>query len=118
MTDDISKQIEEFLARGGKVDVIPSGISSDPIPHTKNVDGKPRSLTKAERETAIKSSLRTYGKFNIRHAKIRMLVDGSLAYGLMVGPKRIGTFYSEEDFFRERQKVYDELGLTFNDGKR
>ena len=119
MIDDISKQIEEYEARGGKINFIPSGVSSDPMPFTtRNESGKPRSLTKAERETVRKSSLRTYGKFNIRHAKIRTLVDGSLAYGLMVGPKRIGTFYSEEDFFRERQKVYDELGLTFNDGKR
>ena len=115
---DRAESVKEFLARGGKIDVIPSGISSAPIPHTKNVDGQPRSLTKEERENARKASLRTYGKFNIRHAKIRKLVDGSFAYALMIASKRFGTFYSEKDFFDARKKAYDELGLKFDDGKR
>ena len=119
MTDDISKQIEEYEARGGKINFIPSGVSSDPIPFTtRNESGKPRALTKAERETARRASLSSYGKFNIRHAKMKTLTDGGLAYGLYIAKKRYGTYYSEEDFFEARQKVYNDLGLTFNDGKR
>lgn len=132
MTDDINKQIEEFLARGGKVtELLPNqkGLEDGGFVSINECSGAPLHLgAQYLREKGLKGSKanklnnelrrpmnahRQPQKYNgnNKHANIKKTVSGK--HQVVVSGVCVGTFEDENDALEARQKKREALGMHF-----
>ena len=97
VSDDISKQIEEFLARGGKPVEGPAGASG-----------------KVEHTTFGNNSKPTYKlpSSGYRHILERHNKHGNITYAVKIYATHYGTLPSLDLAIHRRNKIWKKLGIT------
>jgi hypothetical protein len=106
MTDDISKQIEEFLARGGNVYEAKNGESA--VAWKKKTGLNNLDFNKPSSGYQKPSS----GFHNVLERKLK---DGTLRYTVQIHGINYGTLPSLDLAVLRRNKVWAKLGITEDD---
>lgn len=112
----MSESVEEFLARGGKMEVLKSGISNDPILLTARDDkGKPRSnrFINTKNKPPAGYPISTITKE--RHVHPVKLKSGKMRYRVIINGIPKGRFDTILEAVDCRNEVWKKLGITEED---
>lgn len=116
MTNDLGKQIEEFLARGGKMEVLPSGVSSDPILLTgRDKYNRPISSRFINTKHKPPKGYQISKETNERHVLPVKLKSGKTRYKVIINGSPHGRFDTIPEAVDARNRVWAKLGIKEED---